>query len=148
MRKRQTDSQSRDVATAGFPRGLPVNKRGFTARFFYFPLLHRRSFVMNTRFPRYAGLLAVLLAAAPAVAPAQLYQYTDKSGNTVYTDHPPQNRESKQKRLREDGVYLSGESTVRPPASRSGSSDSQKPADEPKKKNYSRVSVAMYMTDW
>jgi hypothetical protein len=73
---------------------------------------------MNTRFPRYAGLLAVLLAAAPAVAPAQLYQYTDKSGNTVYTDHPPQNRESKQKRLREDGVYLSGESTVRPPASR------------------------------
>jgi len=95
-----------------------------------------------------AALLAALLAVLPAMAFAQLYQYTDKNGNTVYTDRPPQNVESKPKNLREDGVYWSSPRQDRPAASQSASSEGQKSADEPKKKNYGRVSVAMYMTDW
>jgi hypothetical protein len=103
---------------------------------------------MNIISSRRAGLVALLLIAVPAIALAQLYQYTDKGGNTVYADHPPQDRLSGQKQLREDGVYWSDQSTVRSPATRVASSDSARPVEEPKHKNYSRVSVILYMTDW
>jgi hypothetical protein len=41
------------------------------------------------------AVLVALILAAPAIAAAQLYKYTDKNGKTVYSDVPPPDAVSK-----------------------------------------------------
>ncbi len=96
-------------------------------------------------------IIAILILAGIAItdANAQLYVYTDKKGNTVYTDKPPQNMESKPKNLREDGVYYSSprEASQAASADNAAPGGKRKPAEQ-SRKNYNRVNVVMYMTGW
>ena len=81
-------------------------------------------------------------------AEAQIYQYTDKNGNVVFTDAPPAESNAKEARMKEEGVYFSA--PRREQAAR-GSGISTSPGSMPDKKqttDYGSVTVEMYMTSW
>lgn len=96
---------------------------------------------------RTALLLFTGLAFASNSAFAQFYQYTDKSGNVVFTDKPPAGSDVKEKRLKENGIYRSnrGAATDYPAVEKKEASPGAK---EERNKDYSKVAVVMYMTDW
>ncbi len=96
---------------------------------------------------RKALVIAAMLITAPLLVQGELYQYTDKNGNTVYTDSPPQNTEVKQKRLRENGVSWSSHRPD-PPAAGAQTVAARQTTAARRNKDYSQVNVVMYMTDW
>jgi glutaredoxin len=79
----------------------------------------------------------------------QLYQYTDKNGNVIFSDNPPSDASAKIKHLKEDGVYRSDKSSLDYPSYK-GTKElpSTQNREEKRPKDYSRVTVVMYMTDW
>jgi glutaredoxin len=91
--------------------------------------------------------VAVLLAVSPVFG--QFYEYKDKNGNIVVTDSPPPGVESREKHVQQQSIYHSTQSEVDYP-----SNDRKDPPrgalqqEAPRKKNYSRISAVMYMTDW
>jgi glutaredoxin len=77
----------------------------------------------------------------------QIYQYTDKNGNVVFTDTPSAGAKAKQ--LKEDGVYRSNRSESDYPAYKDSKEAPSTPIQEDKRTtDYGRVNVVMYMTDW
>lgn len=92
-------------------------------------------------------LCSIVVALALAVSPAfaQFYQYTDKNGNIVITDSPPPGVEAREKKVTGERVHSFGRSEKDYPSleKKDGPGREERP-----KKNYSRVSVVMYMTDW
>ena len=79
----------------------------------------------------------------------QIYQYTDKSGNVVFSDKPPVGANAKEKQLKEDGVYWSNQSEADYPSHKdSKKAPSTSIAEDKRKTDYGRVTVVMYMTDW
>jgi hypothetical protein len=98
---------------------------------------------------RYICSIAVVLALAGSPAFAQFYQYTDKNGNVVITDSPPSGAGAREKKVDTEGVYRSTRSAADYPDY--GQKDGHKatsPGQERSKKNYNRVNVAIYMTEW
>ncbi len=92
-------------------------------------------------------LLVVLFLLAAGPSFAEFYEYKDRNGNTVITDTPPAGAESRKKTLQEDRIYHSTRSEKDYPAVKDpGERLSRK--EMPQKKDYSRVSAVMYMTDW
>lgn len=92
-------------------------------------------------------VLGLVIAFNPAFG--QFYQYTDKNGNTVFTDKPPVGSGAREKRLKEDGIYRSNRGDADYPAFENKDSSHTPPrAKEERKRDYSRVTVIMYMTDW
>ncbi len=94
----------------------------------------------------YSMILCMLLAAAPAIA--QFYQYTDQNGNVVITDSPPQGGDAREKKVSDERVHRFGKSYQDYPPERKSEPGGASPREERPKKNYGRVSAAMYMTDW
>jgi hypothetical protein len=95
---------------------------------------------------KYLCLITAALAFIVSPAFAQFYQYTDRNGNVVITDTPPAGADAREKKVGDGVVYRStgpeqdhGQQDVPPGSSRE---------EEQPKKDYSRVAVAMYMTDW
>ena len=79
----------------------------------------------------------------------QLYQYKDKNGNIVFTDKPPDGATVKEKRLKEDGVYWSNQREADiPPPEDCSKSHSPPPLENKRNRDYSSVTVVMYMADW
>jgi glutaredoxin len=79
----------------------------------------------------------------------QIYQYTDKNGNVVFSDKPPAGSNAKEKQLKEDGVYWSNKSESDYPAYKDSKDAPSTPTREDKRnRDYGRVTVVMYMTDW
>jgi mycoredoxin len=76
----------------------------------------------------------------------QLYEYKDANGNIVYTDSPPSGVEARKRTVTEERVFHSSHM----PAAASAYSDKKDKlrSEEPTKKNYNRLNVVMYMTDW
>ncbi len=98
---------------------------------------------------KYICLIAVALALAVSPAFAQFYQYTDKNGNIVITDSPPSGAEVREKQVTGERVHRSTRSESDHPAlEKKDDPDRAAQGEERSKKNYSRVSVVMYMTDW
>lgn len=94
--------------------------------------------------------LIVFLSVLATQAEGQIYQYTDKKGDVVFTDKPPQGSDAKEKQLKDDGIFWSSPQEE-PGPSPGGSSPaaSSVPASEQKRKrSYSDVTVVMYTTDW
>jgi glutaredoxin len=93
-------------------------------------------------------LLCIVIALA-ASAQAQLYQYTDKNGNIVFTDRPPSGSDAKKKQMNDD-VYWSAPQREQEQATRGNSStQSQKESiDKKHASDYGSVTAEMYMTSW
>ncbi len=91
--------------------------------------------------------IVLVVAAGPAFA--QFYQYTDRNGNSVITDSPPPGAEAREKKVSEERVYRSTRSEKDYPSfeKKDGSGRASHVEEQPKK-NYGRVNVVMYMTDW
>ncbi len=94
-------------------------------------------------------LMTIALALAVGPAFAQFYQYTDKNGNVVITDSPPPGSDATEKKIDGERVYSFGKSASDYPdhGKKRGERGSSR-EEEKTRKNYSRVSVAMYMADW
>jgi uncharacterized protein DUF4124 len=58
------------------------------------------------RFSLFIFMIFLMHALLPE-AWGQIYQYTDKNGNMVFSDRPPSGVNAKEKQLTEDGVYWS-----------------------------------------
>jgi len=79
----------------------------------------------------------------------QLYQYKDKNGNIVFTDKPPAGETVKEKQLKDDGVYWSNQREADlPPSKDSSTTQSSLPLENKRSRDYSGVTVVMYMADW
>ncbi len=92
--------------------------------------------------------LFLILAGSSAFA-GQFYEYTDKNGNIVITDSPPPGADAREKRVKEEGIYRSNRAEKDYPEYENKETPGHKSRkEEPRKKDYSRVSVVMYMTDW
>ena len=93
-------------------------------------------------------LIAGILAISAPVS-AEIYQYTDKKGNIVYSDSPPQGSDAKKKQLKDDGIFWSSQQDEPEPYRGGKSAASPVPESEKKRKRvYSDATVIMYMTDW
>ncbi len=100
---------------------------------------------------KYLCSITLVLALAVSPAFAQFYQYTDKNGNVVITDSPPSGAEAREKKVTGERVHRSA--SARPetdPSALEKKDDQNRDAQEgdKPKKDYSRVNVVMYMTDW
>jgi glutaredoxin len=90
-----------------------------------------------------------LLCALLPEAWGQIYQYTDRNGNVVYSDRPPAGVNAKEKQLQEDGVYRSNRHESDYPSYKESKEAPSAPTrEETRNRDYGRVSVVMYMTDW
>lgn len=77
----------------------------------------------------------------------QIYQYTDKNGNAVFTDSPPVGSKAKETGTKEDGIYWSA--PRQEPAGREHATSPSGPTTDKKKTvDYGSVTVEMYMTSW
>jgi len=93
--------------------------------------------------------LIFILSAFLPEAWGQIYQYTDKNGNIVFSDKPPADSNAKEKRLKKDGVYWSNQGASDYPSDKDSKEAASTPAREDKPKtDYGRVTAVMYMTDW
>jgi glutaredoxin len=94
-------------------------------------------------------LLAVmaLIFAFSSPAAGQIYQYTDKKGNVVFSDSPPAGAEAKEKRLQDNVFWSSQRAEADVPVSGSDPATPQLPVQE-RKRDYGNVTVVMYMTKW
>jgi glutaredoxin len=93
-------------------------------------------------------IMGILAISAPVSA--EIYQYTDKKGNIVYSDNPPQGSDAKKKQLKDDGIFWSSPQDE-PEPYRGGKSAAGSPVPESEKKrkrDYGDATVVMYMTDW
>ena len=98
---------------------------------------------------KYLCSIAVALALAVSPAFAQFYQYTDKNGDVVITDSPPSGAEAREKKVSGERVHTSTRSEKGYPAvEKKDDSVRASRGEEQPKKNYNRVTVVMYMTDW
>ncbi len=98
---------------------------------------------------KYAFSIAVMIALAAGAAFGQFYEYKDKNGNTVITDSPPPGVQGREKHFEEERIFRSTRSEKDYPAfddKEAGGRASRR--EEQPKKNYNRVFVVMYMTDW
>ncbi len=67
----------------------------------------------------------------------------------VYSDQPPAGANAKEKKLKDEGVYWSNKSEVYYPSDKDSKEVSTtRVAEEKLARDYSRVAVVMYMTDW
>ncbi len=72
----------------------------------------------------------------------QLYQYTDKNGNVVFTDNSVPGVTTKEKQLKADGVYWSNRREADYPSYKdSGEINSSLPLENKRNKDYSSVTV-------
>ncbi len=97
-------------------------------------------------------LLFLLFPFLPS-AWGEIYQWTDKNGNVVFSDSPPSGKEAKIKHLKEDGVYTAPprEETAKPEIKNENKNadPSQDQEREAKRKKRIRdVNVVMYSTNW
>ncbi len=100
------------------------------------------------KFSIFIALIFTVSAFLPE-AWGQMYQYTDKDGNVVFSDKPHAGADAKEKQLKEDGVYWSNKSESDYPSHKNGKEAPSTPTREDKRnRDYGRVTVVMYMTDW
>jgi len=92
-------------------------------------------------------LISVLLSFL-ASAWGQIYQYTDKNGNVIFSDKPPADSNAKKKQFKEEGVYWGNQSEADYPSYQESKKAPSAPTREERKKDNSRVTAVMYMTDW
>jgi len=94
-------------------------------------------------------LLCIIMALA-ASAQAQLYQYTDKNGNLIFTDRPPSGSDAKKKLMKDDDVYWSAPQREQEQTTRENSStqSQERAIDKKHAPDYGSVTVEMYMTSW
>ncbi len=98
---------------------------------------------------KYLCSLAVILVLSVNPSFAQFYQYADKNGVTIITDSPPSGAEMREKKVDGGRVYRSTRSAKDSPVYERKDGSVRAPArEEQQKKDYSRVAVVMYMTDW
>lgn len=95
----------------------------------------------------YVLYLVLLVALSGTPASAELYQYTDKKGNVVFSDNPPAGVKATVKPLRREGVYRAQGSTQHtPPQEEASGPDAAE--TRPYRKPYAGVDVIMYSTSW
>jgi len=98
---------------------------------------------------KYFCSITVALALAVSPAFAQFYQYTDKNGDVVITDNPPSGAEAREKKVSGERIHTSTRPEKYSPAvEKKDDPGRASRGEEPPKKNYNRVNVVMYMTDW
>ena len=99
----------------------------------------------------YILILIMCLLAIDAPIFAEIYQYTDKKGNIVYSDSPPQGSDAKKKQLKDDGIFWSSPQDE-PEPYRGGKNAAVSPpvpeSEKKRKRDYTDATVVMYMTDW
>ncbi len=78
---------------------------------------------------------------------AQIYEWTDKQGNRVFSDVPTAGAEAREVKGGSDKIFRSRAGSAPPKGDSNGSS--QNPSGEKKRKRaYSDVNVVMYTTSW
>jgi len=98
-------------------------------------------------------LLFVLLFPFLPSAWGEIYQWTDKNGNVVFSDTPPPGKEAKIKHLREEGVFTAPprEETAKPEIkneNRNAAPSQDQEREAKRKKRIRDVNVVMYSTNW
>jgi len=97
--------------------------------------LNRRRIILS--------MLALMFALAVPTT-AQMYQYTDKNGNVVFTDSPPAGSNAGEIKLNNDRMFRSAPRRYEPAAPMTVT-----PGEEQRRKrDYSDVNAIMYMTNW
>jgi glutaredoxin len=92
---------------------------------------------------------SIMVASFFSEAWAQIYQYTDRNGNVIFSDKPPADANAKEKQLKEEGVYWSNQSEDDYPSNNEGrESQSTAVRAEKRSRDYGGVTAVMYMTDW
>lgn len=99
---------------------------------------------------KYVLLVAGLVAAFSPAAQGQFYQYTDKNGNTVFTDTPPPGSDAKEKKTKGSGVFFSAprrepEHTI---TRDSGKTQEAPPQERQSRQDFGGITVVMYKTNW
>jgi glutaredoxin len=97
-------------------------------------------------------LLFLLFPFLPS-AWGEIYQWTDKNGNVVFSDTPPPGKEAKIKQLKEEGVYTAPprEETAKPEIkneNRNAAPSQDQEREAKRKKRIRDVNVVMYSTNW
>jgi hypothetical protein len=78
------------------------------------------------------------------VALAQMYQYTDNNGNVIFTDKPPAGSNAGELKLNDDRLFRSA-----PRRYEAAPRITAAPVEETRRKrDYSDVTVMLYMTSW
>jgi len=91
-------------------------------------------------------LVILIIAAAVLLLPvssphAEIYQWTDAQGNTVYSDSPPAGVDAKQKKVRTDRIE-------KPAAKYQESWPLKSTKEAPKKRDLGDITVILYAADW
>lgn len=104
----------------------------------------------NRRYRDILPLVTIFVVAFSTLAYGQLYQYTDKNGNVVFSDAPPAGTNAQEKHVKEDGIYWSAPRKEQEQGIRDVSAAAQPEAMPEKKltRDFSNVTVVMYMTSW
>lgn len=98
--------------------------------------------------PRLSCMIAAFLAFSSA-ASGQMYQYTDKDGNVVFSDKPPAGSDAKEKQFK-DSVYYSAPRREADLHRRGSDPLPPGPAGQKRKseRDYGNVTVILYKTAW
>ena len=106
---------------------------------------------MSSRWPLVVGIAALSLGLLAAGAPAEMYKWTDKSGNLHITDYPPPGGGGKPMnlesiRINRVGSGAAGRPAQGAPQSGQGSHPQSAAAPAPRERELPRVEV--YGTSW
>lgn len=88
--------------------------------------------------------ILALTVALVNLATAQMYQYTDRNGNVVFTDGPSAGSNAGEVKLNNDRVFRSAPRRYEPsPPTTTAPVEEQR-----RKRDYSNMNAIMYMTSW
>jgi glutaredoxin-like YruB-family protein len=87
-------------------------------------------------------VLFVCIILLPSLTSAEIYQWTDANGNTVFTDSPPKGAAAKELKIKPTNQFGP------PPQEEENQAPAKSENSTPKLKDLRDISVVLYMTDW
>lgn len=90
-------------------------------------------------------MIVVLVAAAVS---AEVYQWTDRNGNVVFSDSPPAGKDAAVKKFGEERLYRGAAEPARETADEGAATRSSGTGQRQSLKSYGDIDVILYSTAW